>query len=133
MREITEAEERAALAFIERANEFRVPDLETLHPEVELITVDGVGGHKATFHGRRGVREWVGDPAVSAWSEMRVHADDVRRVEGRLVVLGRITHRARHTGLGFESPFAIVFTFADGLIARIEAHMSHEEGLAVEG
>ena len=60
------------------------------------------------------------------FSEFRYDADEVEEIgDERVLVLGRITARARATGMPLSGEFGHIWTVRDGRAAHVEAHRNH--------
>jgi ketosteroid isomerase-like protein len=62
------------------------------------------------------------------FSEFRYDAHEVEEIgDDRVLVLGRISARARATGMPLSGEFGHIWTVRDGRAAHVEAHRDHDE------
>jgi len=106
--------------------------LELYDPAIEFEPLTGMQVESGGYHGHLGVRRYL-EEAAQVWEEMLPHADDVRSVGDRVLVLGGCAVRGRGSGAITDQPMAWVLTMRDGRVLRHQAFRSHEEGLAEVG
>ena len=112
-------------AFAERDLAAMLPEMD---PEVEFLPVTAnltTGG--VPYRGHDGIAQYL-DDVERVWPELQLFPDDMRDVDGVVVVLGRVL--ARGGGMILDRPTGWVFTMRDGKIARANVYGSHEEALA---
>jgi hypothetical protein len=82
------------------------------------------------YHGREETERFLGQ-FLEPWEELRYErrADPVM-VGGRAVERGAWLGTGRSTGLGGEIEFTVVATMRDGLLARSDFFIDHNEALA---
>ena len=124
--------EAAALGFATAIrNSDRDVALAVCHPEIEFVSMLGIGGRSYIGHG--GIREYF-DDIESAWAEWSV---DVERVaegpDGRVAIV--MTMRARGQGSGIElaERTAHIWTVRDGLLLHNELHRNPDEAMRTLG
>lgn len=74
-----------------------------------------------THHGPEGVRSFAQifqDHVEGPWAD----PDDFLEAGDRIVVLGRLSGRARESGQGFEIGFVHVWTLSDGIPSRAQIY-----------
>jgi ketosteroid isomerase-like protein len=106
---------------------------ETVHPELEwhAVIAELVEGRAAVYRGHEGMRQFWHD-----WHDVwDFHFDDLdfRDLGETLVVLAQISATGRASGAQLKTPLAMVATFSDGLLIRLESYLDHEEALAAVG
>ena len=75
--------------------------------------------------GVRGLEMFV-EAVEQDFSEFRYDADEVEEIgHDRVLVLGRISVRARATGMPLSGEFGHIWTVRDGRAAHVEAHRDH--------
>ena len=94
------------------------PGVELCHPEIEIRNWEEMPT-PGPYHGHDGVRRWWSDVTDDDIGDLRVFdVDEIADAgEDRVVVVQRITGRARHTGLDLGGAWGCVITVRDGLIA----------------
>jgi ketosteroid isomerase-like protein len=98
------------------------------HPEIEHVTVEGVDAGSVT--GRSGliraVRNWLSD-----FDDVRVKAEQFRELDGhRVLVLNKLSGRAKRSGLQVDQRAAEVFEIHDGRVTRIVQYADRDRALA---
>ena len=78
------------------------------------------------YHGHNGMRAWFED-VDEMFSEMHADTDEVREVEGRILVLGQMNATGRGSGAEVNSEVAWVVEMKGDLLKRGWAYNSHEE------
>ena len=78
------------------------------------------------YHGHNGMRTWFED-VDEMFSAMHAEIDDVREIEGRLLVLGKMTATGRGSGAEVRSETAWVVEVKGEKFQRGWAYNSHEE------
>ncbi|HEX2233317.1 MAG TPA: nuclear transport factor 2 family protein [Thermoleophilaceae bacterium] len=84
---------------------------------------------------------WVGKEQVnqnqqewaSAWQEIEMAVDRVEAAGDKVVFLGTWHSRGAASGIGSTTPVAIVFTFDEGLIRRLDFFEDAEQALRAAG
>ena len=101
-------------------------------PEVTYEDMDLPDHIGEAYHGREGViratERWV-----EPFDEMSV---DLERIVGTgdcLVSIHRWRARARHTGIAFDEPLAIVWKFRDGKVIHFRSFRDPDEALEAAG
>jgi ketosteroid isomerase-like protein len=68
------------------------------------------------------------------FSEFQYDADEIEEIgEHEVLVLGRISARARATGMPLSGEFGHIWTVRDGRAARVEAHRGRDEARTAAG
>jgi ketosteroid isomerase-like protein len=103
------------------------------HPEVEIwskyAALDEGGG---PYRGHDGVRRWRAE--IDRNFEIHeVFADDVRELEGAVLVLGSVRFRGKTSGNEIAYPFGWVCEMRDGLLFRMDFYSSHAEAVDAAG
>jgi ketosteroid isomerase-like protein len=112
--------------------DFNMRDLDTYD---ELYTPDyewypaltgTVEGRK--YRGRAGLELWFVE-ASDTWQSFIVIADELRDLGNRVLGLGRITGRGRHSGLELDAPMGMIVDFRGGRISRAMNYLDRGEAL----
>ncbi|HWT95666.1 MAG TPA: nuclear transport factor 2 family protein [Solirubrobacteraceae bacterium] len=69
-------------------------------------------GRETPYHGHAGVRQYFAD-AARAWDDITLHAEDIRAVDGDIIVFGKVTGRVE--GERFERPVVWIWQVRDGV------------------
>jgi uncharacterized protein len=101
-------------------------------PDVEFQPLTGTRVESGGYNGHDGVRAYF-DEVGEVWDEMRPHADDVRTVGDRVVVLGGCLVRGRNSGARSDAPMAWVITVRDGKVTSHRGYRTREEALEAVG
>ena len=103
-----------------------------LHPEVtyeDTALPDHIG---ETYHGHEGVIR-----ATERWfepfEELKVDLERIAGTGDRLVSIHRFRARARHTGIEFDEPLAIAWTFQDGKVIHFRSFRDPAAALEAAG
>jgi ketosteroid isomerase-like protein len=103
------------------------------HPDVEIWSKYAAldeGGKP--YRGHTGIREWRAE--IDRNFELHeVSADDVRDVDGRVVVLGTVRFRGKASNIEMQHPFGWVCEMRDGALSRMFFYSSHAEALQAVG
>lgn len=102
-------------------------------PEVEIwskyAALDQAG---EPYRGHEGMREWRAEIDRNFESH-EVFAEEVRELEGKVLVLGSVSFRGNASGAEMHHPFGWVCEMREGRLNRMFFHSSHAEALqAVE-
>ena len=103
--------------------------LENFSPELEFVTSGLYPGLEPVYHGHEGFARFWHD-FRDAWEDITIEIDEI--VEGRAnryAVVARFRATGRD-GIPAERPVGMQFTFAGGVIKRIENFGSGTEALA---
>ena len=107
--------------------------IEHAQPEVEIWSKYAAleqGGEP--YRGPEGMREWRAE--IDRNFELHeVLAEDVRDVDGKVLVLGAVRFRGRISGAEMRHPFAWVCEMRDGALVRMFFYSSHSEALEAVG
>src|SRR2546430_16800229 len=76
------------------------------------------------YRGREGIEAYLADIG-EAWEEYRVLAEEVRDLDDRVVMLGRIEGRGRGSRAWIDSPTRTIFEVLGGKMARGRAHLDY--------
>jgi ketosteroid isomerase-like protein len=102
------------------------------HPDVELhpgLTELDVAGR---YRGREEVRHFF-ETITEAWESYVVEPKETIEAQGdRVIVVERWRARGRH-GIAFDFELTDVYTFRDGLIARIDGYRDAADALEATG
>jgi ketosteroid isomerase-like protein len=100
------------------------------HPDVEIwskyAALDEGGG---PYRGHAGMREWRAEIDRN-FDVHEVFADDVRDLDGKVLVLGRVHFRGAASDVEMSHPFGWVCEMRDGALARMFFYSSHADALA---
>jgi ketosteroid isomerase-like protein len=97
-------------------------------PDVEFLPLTGTRVETGGYSGHDGVRAYF-DEVGEVWDEMRPHADDVRTVGDKVVVLGGCLVRGRGSGAPSDTPMAWVITVQNGKVTSHRGYRTREEAL----
>jgi hypothetical protein len=106
---------------------------ETVHPELEwhAVIAELVEGGEAVYRGHDGMRRFWED-WHDVW-DFHFDALDFRDLGETLIVLAQISATGRASGAQLKTPLAMVATFSDGLLIRLDSYLDHDEALAAVG
>ncbi len=107
------------------------PYLEDVASDVEVFDHD-IPDARNPYVGHEGVVEWLADFAES-WNSWEMDTEQFLDAGDRVVTLVRIHAEGAASGVKVERGDAIVWTFRDGLLARIDYFNSHAAGLEAAG
>ncbi|MEK6272938.1 MAG: nuclear transport factor 2 family protein [Actinomycetota bacterium] len=103
------------------------------HPQVEVWSKYAAldqGGEP--YRGHEGMREWRAE--IDRNFELhQVLAEDVRAVEGKVLVLGAVRLRGKISGAEIQHPFGWVCEMRGGVLVRMFFYSSHAEALEAAG
>jgi ketosteroid isomerase-like protein len=74
------------------------------------------------YRGIEGVERYV-EEVRNTWEELHIHADDVRDLGDRVLVLGRADARGRGSGVRVSMPLGMVYEFRGGKISRAQNYL----------
>jgi ketosteroid isomerase-like protein len=94
-------------------------------PDAEFVRP----GLEAPLRGAAAIREWM-EP--DAFEEQRIEPLDFEVSGNRVLVRQRTIARGAGSGIELDAESWVVFTFDDGLIARVEGIQGHQEAEALE-
>jgi ketosteroid isomerase-like protein len=102
-------------------------------PQVEIwskyAALEESGG---LYRGHEGIREWRAE--IDQNFELHeVLAEDVRDVDGNVVVLGAVRFRGKASHAEMQHPFGWVCEMRDGALLRMFFYSSHAEALEAAG
>jgi ketosteroid isomerase-like protein len=100
--------------------------------DCEFFTLFATQLADAPYTGHDGLRNYLTERA-QAWAELRIEADDVREVDDRIVVTGRIRGRGRRSSLEIEQPIGLVFELRDSQVLRVRSYSDPAEALEAAG
>jgi ketosteroid isomerase-like protein len=103
------------------------------HPQVEIwskyAALEESGG---PYRGHQGMREWRAE--IDRNFELHeVLAEDVRDVDGKVVVLGAVRFRGKASRAEMQYPFGWVCEMRGGALLRMFFYSSHAEALEAAG
>jgi ketosteroid isomerase-like protein len=103
------------------------------HPQVEVWSKYAAldqGGEP--YRGHEGMREWRAE--IDRNFELhQVLAEDVRDVEGKVLVLGAVRFRGKVSRAEMQHPFGWVCEMRGGTLVRMFFYSSHAEALEAAG
>ena len=106
--------------------------LQYLHPEVELYPGIRAPDQHQRYVGREGWTEFI-EGAVGAWESVTIEPD--KRIEtsgNRILAIDRWIFRGRD-GIEIDRELPTLFTFRDGLVARIDGFTDKAAALKAAG
>jgi ketosteroid isomerase-like protein len=100
-------------------------------PEVTMVPVRALleGGK---YHGHDGLRKFVSDMDED-WSEREILVDEIRDVDGRMLVLGTFRAVGRASGSEVRQPVAWVSDLRDQKLWRMQAFSDQDAARAEVG
>jgi ketosteroid isomerase-like protein len=97
------------------------------HPEIEFVSMLGIGGR--SYLGHDGIREYFQD-IESAWAEWNVEVERVSEgVDGRVAIVMTMRARGKESGLELTQRTAHIWTLGDGRLLRNEHYREPEDAL----
>jgi ketosteroid isomerase-like protein len=99
---------------------------------IEFLPLTGTLVESGGYVGHGGVRDYF-EECAEVWELMQPHADDLRTVGDKVVVLGGCAVRGRGSGAGSDNPMAWVITLRDGRVTRHRGFATREEALDAVG
>lgn len=123
---------RAAVLAFNEADTERL--LGHMHPEIEWRPTGVLLGEAAhPYIGLDSMITWLGD-INSLWSGIRFVERQLRIADDhRVLILGAITATDRTSAAHKAEPLAILFSFEDGLIRRMDEYLDWNEARAAAG
>jgi ketosteroid isomerase-like protein len=106
--------------------------IELYAPDVVFQPLTGTQVESGGYKGHDGVRAYF-EEVGEIWDEMLPHADDVRTVDDKVVVLGGCAVRGRGSGAHSDSPMAWVITVRDGKVTSHRGFHTRDAALAEVG
>ncbi len=104
--------------------------LETLDPDVELVTAKGVFEGAEPYRGHEGFRRYHADMSED-WEYFDYDLEQLKNVgDGLVLVAGRFRARGRDTGNEVTSPGAWLCKVRDGSIRSVHFYANAEAALA---
>ena len=104
--------------------------LVALDPDIEFIprraAVQGV------YRGHEGMRQFFGEN-VESFDLYQVSYQEFRDLGDRLLAFGTVRVRGKESGVEVTTPTAIVATFRDGKMVRVEDYRERSEALKAVG
>jgi ketosteroid isomerase-like protein len=121
---------RRAFEYVERTGEI-LP--EAVHPDAvwDVTTFRGAI-LPGTFVGVDEINEWLAE-WLESFEDWALGVEEVFDAGDRVVTIARQHGKARHGGPDVAMRFAQVWTFRDGLIARMEMYAHRNEALEAAG
>ena len=107
------------------------PYLEGVASDVEVYDHD-IPDARNPYIGHEGVNAWLADFAES-WNHYELDVERFVDAGDRVVCLVRIHAEGAASGVKVDRGDAIVWTFRDGLVVRIDYFNSQAEGLGAAG
>jgi ketosteroid isomerase-like protein len=91
-----------------------------------------VGGMERTvYHGSAGYREWF-EEQLAVFDGIAFERAEMRRIdEHRILALYDVRTRGKGSGIEFSEPWAVIFTFRDGLLVQQVGYRDPAEALRV--
>jgi ketosteroid isomerase-like protein len=108
------------------------PDLDLLHPSIEITQDPLVPGQRTTFHGPQGLVE-----LLASWYEsfdgFGVRAEEFLDAGDQVVVLVEPFGRGAASGVELQEHWAHVWTLQDGRAVRMRLYRNPPEALEAAG
>ena len=106
--------------------------LETLDPEVELLTSGSFPDLEPTYRGHDGVRRFWG--AMRApWQWFQLHAERIVEEEDRAAVVVRFRARGQGSGVMTDLRQGHAAWLKNGRVVKVSTHASFEQALEAAG
>jgi ketosteroid isomerase-like protein len=103
--------------------------VELWNPRCEYFTLTGSQLAGAPYEGHDGLRRYC-EEREETWEELRIDSDDLREIDDRIVLIGRMAGRGLGSGVSIEHEMALVFELHDGLVLRVRSYWDPTEALA---
>lgn len=101
--------------------------LAVCHPEIEFVSMLGIGGR--SYLGHDGIREYFRD-IESAWAEWNVEVERVAEgADGRVAIVMTMRARGKESGLELTQRTAHIWTVRDGRLLSNELYRGPEDAL----
>jgi ketosteroid isomerase-like protein len=121
---------RRVFEYVERTKEI-LP--EAVHPDIVWDTTTFRGAIiPGTFVGVEQVNEWLAE-WTEGFEDWSFEIEEAFNAEDQVVTIIRHRGKAKHGGPEVEMRFGGVWTFRDGLIARIQMYAERNEALEAAG
>jgi ketosteroid isomerase-like protein len=101
--------------------------------DVELVVPAYAFLDSGTFKGKQAVGRWFGDWFRGFQRGYQFDLEEVRDLDGVVLVAARHGGHGRTSGAEVRAPVAYLFGFRDGKIARLEIFADRSEALAAAG
>jgi ketosteroid isomerase-like protein len=85
-----------------------------------------------SYEGRPGIRRYFSE-SQSTWEQLTVLCDEVRDLEGSVLVIGRALGRGLGSGIEVETPLAFIADFRAARISKVSTYLSHADALRAAG
>jgi ketosteroid isomerase-like protein len=102
------------------------------HPDVEGHAISE-GAEGDAYRGHAGVRRWWENIELTFGDSLHAEYSDVRDLGDRLLALGRLTGRARSSGIEFDTELGDLCEFRDGRMTRWWSYTRHADALDAAG
>ncbi|HZO59618.1 MAG TPA: nuclear transport factor 2 family protein [Solirubrobacterales bacterium] len=106
------------------------------HPEFEYHPARNwveAGLLEPSYRGLEGHKRYVESTAEVFGAEVYVKPVELIDAGDRMAVLANVPMRAQASGIQLTEAFALVFTFEDGLVVRVQEYYDYDEALAAVG
>ena len=101
------------------------------HPRIERYDFRAGAGAPFVYYGPEGSIKAF-EELIEAFDELQLHPEQFLEFGDRVLMVVRVTGRARLGNMAFTERHAEIFTFdEDGLTTRLEVHRDKEAALAV--
>jgi ketosteroid isomerase-like protein len=129
--ENVDAFRRGAEAYNRRDVEAVLADLD---PEVEWHSALAIpfGGEATVSRGHDGVRDVIGE-VFEALAEIHLEYSEIRDLGDRVLAIGVIRARGKHSGAVIETPFGTVADMKNSKATRIWTYLDPQEALEAAG
>jgi ketosteroid isomerase-like protein len=106
--------------------------LTVIHPDFETTVPPEFSVEPDTYRGHDGIRRYF-DSFNAEMEDIRFEQEDVREVDGSVVVALRLEARGRTTAIPVEQRLVQVWTVREGMALRVRNFATLREALAAAG
>jgi ketosteroid isomerase-like protein len=100
-------------------------------PDIELLDFPDIPGRRL-YRGLSGVREFFSD-LTENWAKIKIEVDEIREVEGKVLVLGTQTSVGALQGTPVTSDFAELVDFDGERVARVRLFRDRDQAREAAG
>jgi ketosteroid isomerase-like protein len=99
---------------------------------VWLPALPGAVEGGSSYRGRSGIGRYFAE-SQSTWERLTVLGDELRDLNGSVLVLGRALGRGLGSGVEVEMPLAFIAELRGERIARVATYLNHADALKAAG
>ena len=81
-----------------------------------------------SYLGRSGISRYFSE-SQSTWEQLTVLCDELRDLNGSVLLLGRALGRGLGSGVQVEMPLAFIAEFRGHQISRVSTYLSHDDAI----